>query len=77
MYRGKRKQFRKRGGSARKPEFTMINNVYENLSELVENYGMTNVIQHLGYIANEKISREFAGKIWYVVSKPEEREANK
>lgn len=77
MYRGKRKQPRRRGGSARKPDFIMISNVYEDLSKLVENYGITNVIQHLGYIANEKISREFAGKIWYVVSKPEEKEINK
>lgn len=74
MYRGKRKIRNRKGGSARKPDFIMINNIYENLSTLVESYGMTKVIQHLGSIANEKISKEFAGKIWYIVSKPEERE---
>jgi len=77
MYRGKRKEPKRSGGSARKPEFVMINNIYEDLSCLIENYGITKVIQHLGYIANEKISREFASKIWYIVSKPEERELNK
>ena len=75
MYRGKRKQVvNRKGGSARRPDFIMINNVYENLTNLVESYGITKVIQHLGYIANEKISKEFASKIWYVVSKPEDRE---
>ena len=72
MFRGKRKQ---NNGVARKPEFIMINNVYESLSSLVDSYGITNVIQHLGCIANEKISKEFARKIWYIVSKPEERES--
>jgi hypothetical protein len=75
MYRGKKNRRSVKGGFARKPDFIMINNIYENLSLLVDNYGIIKVIQHLGVIANEKISKELASKIWYITSKPEERES--
>ena len=52
----------------KKPDFIVINNIYDDLAKLVETYGITKVILHLGQLAQDKISREFAGKIWRIVS---------
>lgn len=70
MYRGKPK--RPRNGFAKRPDFILISNVYDELSKMIDNYGITKIIQHLGYIASEKISGELGSKIWYVVSKSED-----
>jgi len=56
----------------KKPDFNLIDNIYIELSSMVKNYGITSVLLHLGYIANEQISKEFASKIWYIVTKPTE-----
>ena len=55
----------------KKPEFIEIYNIYDNLEKLVDEYGISKVLMHLGQIANKKISRQFASKIWTLVSTPE------
>jgi hypothetical protein len=45
----------------------MISNIYDELSNLVDKYGMANVIEHLGHVASEKISKEFAGRLWWII----------
>ena len=57
------------GGSSNRPDFIMISNIYDDLSVLVDKYGINKVVEHLGHVAHEKISKEFAGRIWWVVSK--------
>ncbi len=63
---------KQRAPFVKKPDFNLIDNIYSELSSLVKNYGITSVLLHLGYIANEQISREFASKIWYTVTNPTE-----
>jgi len=48
----------------KKPEFVEIYNIYDALDKLVDEYGISKVLMHLGQIANKKISRNFASKIW-------------
>ena len=48
----------------KKPEFVEIYNIYDSLETLVDSYGIEKVLQHLGQLANKKISRQFASKIW-------------
>jgi len=55
-------------GFVKKPEFIEIYNIYDGLDKLVDEYGITKVLLHLGQIANKKISKQFAGKIWNIVS---------
>jgi len=52
----------------KKPEFVEIYNIYDGLEKLVDNYGMSKVLMHLGQLANKKISRQFASKIWALTS---------
>lgn len=56
------------GFFVKKPEFIEIYNIYDALERLVDEYGISTVLLHLGQIANKKISRQFAGKIWEIVS---------
>jgi len=67
-YRGSKRSCKNMSGAATRPDFIMISNIYDDLSMLVEKYGMTRVVEHLGHIADEKISKEFAKRIWFLVS---------
>lgn len=55
-------------GFVKKPDFIEIYNIYDELNKLVDEYGITKILLHLGQIANKKISKQFAGKIWSLVS---------
>ena len=68
VYRGSKRPRKKISGTASRPDFIMISNIYDDLSTMVDKYGMTRVMEHLGHIADEKISKEFAKRIWFLVS---------
>ncbi|MFZ4795999.1 MAG: hypothetical protein ACOYMA_00800 [Bacteroidia bacterium] len=55
------------GFFVKKPEFIEISNIYEDLDALVDKYGIEKIILHLGQIANKKISRQYASKIWSLI----------
>ena len=48
----------------KRPEFVIINNLYDGLKKLTDEYGFEKVILHLGEIARKDISMELAGRIW-------------
>jgi len=52
----------------KKPEFVEIYNIYDDLDKLVDEYGIQKILLHLGQIANKKISRQYAGKIWAIAA---------
>jgi len=52
------------GNFVKRPDFIEIKNVYDVLDKLVDQYGIEKIILHLGQVANKKISRNFASKIW-------------
>lgn len=60
---GKNKKF----NPVHRPEFISISNLYDDLCNLVDKYGIQAVILHLGDVAKDKISRDIAGKIWRTI----------
>lgn len=52
----------------KKPTFSEIQNITDGLTELIDKYGINQVILHLGLVANSKISRNFAQKIWSMIN---------
>jgi len=51
----------------KRPEFIVINNIYDELYRLTDKYGFEQVIMHLGEIARKQVSRDLASKIWGVL----------
>jgi len=48
----------------KKPEFIVINNIYDELYRLTDKYGFEQVIMHLGEVARKQVSRDLASRIW-------------
>ncbi len=67
-YRGSGRNRKKISGTAARPDFVVIGNVYDDLGQMVDKYGIMKVVQHLGHIANERISKELADRLWFIAS---------
>lgn len=61
------KQQTKNTAFVKKPNFSEIQNITDGLIELIDKYGINQVILHLGLVANKKISKNFAQKIWAMI----------
>lgn len=48
----------------KRPEFIVINNIYDDLYQLTDKYGFEQVIMHLGEVARKQVSRDLASRIW-------------
>lgn len=55
----------------KRPEFIELQNITEPLSKLVNEYGINQVILHLGLVAQKQISAKFAFMIWSIISNGE------